>query len=104
MYKLIKKIGVALNKINKDYYIHFIVSLLLTMVLYPPFAWLGLGVGGCGVSALLTILLGIGKELLDAKYGGDANPYDIVADFWGVFMGLVCIALFFAAVNIPGLG
>ena len=81
-----------LASIGKDKYIHFAVCLVLTLVIYAV-ASIWMGPAAVALGFVVAILAGIGKEFYDKKKTGLFDPYDIVADFLGAFLGVVIIAL-----------
>lgn len=78
--------------IGKDKYIHFGVCLVLTLVVYAV-ASVWMGPAATAVAFAASIIVGICKEFYDKKKTGLFDPYDIVADFLGAFLGIVIIAL-----------
>ena len=84
-----------LASIGKDKWIHFTISLLIELFIFAVCRICGFGVWS--VIPAFVIALGIGfiKEKIDAKTSG-FNPYDIVADFLGCFLGVILISLMVA--------
>jgi len=72
----------VVKKVGTDKVAHFAVSAFLCLAIgrFLPF-W---------ASAVITLALGIGKEVYDAKTGGKVDKKDILADALGV---LVAVAL-----------
>lgn len=81
------------NSFGKDKYVHFIVSLLLSLFLFAGGLFLGLGTCAIVPAILGTAAFGIGKEFYDKKHTGLFDKSDLVADFLGCFLGIVIIAL-----------
>jgi hypothetical protein len=58
----------------------FTLAVALTIVTRSPAAAAG-----------ATLALGMGKELLDARHSGGADPVDLAADACGVLLALGCV-------------
>lgn len=89
---MFKNLSNILASIGKDKWAHFAISLALILVIYAIGSiWLG----PVASAPAFVIALGVGflKEYIDKKKGGTYDPYDIIADFIGCFLGLVIIAL-----------
>ena len=83
-----------LFRIPQDKWIHFTVCLIMALFVYAICNICGLGVYGAIPAFVLPMFLGVVKEIVDRKSGGEFDHYDIVADFLGCFVGLVLIAIF----------
>ena len=77
-----------ITDISKDKWLHFVFSLVGSMMLSALLGFTGLKglavVIGCGV----VFLAGVCKELWDRKHGGTPEIGDMVADFFGVFVSM----------------
>lgn len=82
-----------ISLIGNDKLLHFTVCLLLTLILYAVGSALGLGVIAIAPAFVITMGIGIGKEIYDRKHGGCFDHYDIVSDFIGCFLAIVLISL-----------
>lgn len=91
MFKGLKSIFSA---IGKDKYIHFLVSLILVQSIYIIGSLCKLGIYSVIPAIVIALAVGILKEKHDSKGSGTFDNYDIVADFLGVFLGVVFISLF----------
>lgn len=96
MYKFIQKVTSFLNRFGKDRYYHFIFALVLTQLFTAVIAILGGGNWSMFVGPCLVLALCFLKEKLDAKHGGEFEPYDIVWGFLGTFLGMVLAILILA--------
>ena len=83
-------------KIEKDKIAHFVVSLLLTAF----FAFLikstesGIASVICGIYAsIVTMCVGIGKEIWDNFRGTGFDLYDLLADAFGCLTALLALIL-----------
>lgn len=85
-----------INKIDKDKIIHSYVSTILTCLIYPFIKLLFENVNVCVIiSAVIVLLIGIGKELLDKRTEGNQFEIkDIVADIIGIIIAIVIIYCF----------
>ena len=68
-----------LDKIGKDKYQHAVVSALICAVLKC--------VLGLPLAVILTLIVGVGKEIWDKKSYGKADFRDILADVVGTIIG-----------------
>ena len=71
--------------IRRDGLLHLTVSALLVIaisVLLP--VWL---------SALIALLIGIGKEIWDKYHGGACNWHDVICDVAGIAVGLIIVII-----------
>lgn len=96
MYKFIQKVTAFLNRFGKDRYYHFIFALILTQLFSAVLAIAGCGSWSMFFGPLLVLLLCFLKESLDAKHGGEFEPYDIVWGFIGIFLGMALSILILA--------
>lgn len=85
-------------KIEKDKIAHFVVSLLLTAF----FAFLikstesGIASVICGIYAsIVTMCVGIGKEIWDKFRGTGFDLYDLAADAFGCLIAIYIISVIF---------
>lgn len=78
--------------IGKDKWAHFAISLALVLVIYAVGS-IWLGAVAAAPAFVIALAVGIIKEYADKKGNGVFDPYDIVADFLGCFLGVVIIAL-----------
>ena len=67
-----------------DKKLHFFVCFLITFLLYPLIGWWSIGT---------AIATGVGKELYDWRDYGLFSWADILADFLGVVVATVIIAI-----------
>ena len=91
-----KRIIDIINHISKDKLLHFTICFIITLVVFAvPYAF---GVGAISVVPAFFVGLGIGalKEWYDKKHGGQFNPYDLAADFIGVWLAVAIISLILA--------
>lgn len=96
LYKILdmcKNLIKGLAAIEKDKWMHFAVSMLLTLVLYAICSACGLGSWTVAPAFVVTMGIGVIKEKLDAKRGGQFDHNDIAADFFGCFTAIILIAL-----------
>lgn len=71
-------------RIESDKKMHFLVSLGITLMLYPLIGWWSIG------TALAT---GFGKELYDWRDYGLFSWEDIIADVAGTAIGSICLTI-----------
>ena len=83
----------VLSLIGKDKYIHFTVCLIFTLFVFAVGGMCGLGIYSALPAMVLPVVAGILKECSDKKKGGEFSKADIAADFLGMFVGMVLIAL-----------
>lgn len=76
-----------LCNIESDKYLHFIVCMILTLILMFVF-------NSSTMSIAVVMSIGILKELFDKYIMKESfDTSDILADAWGVFVGLVVLIL-----------
>lgn len=87
--KLINKLGNKLN-IRPDLILHFLVSLFLII-------FSGLFLKSLTLSFILTIAVGIGKEIYDMfkKNATGFDLLDLIADFCGAGIGCIILTIMF---------
>lgn len=91
-----KKIIDIINHISKDKLLHFTVCFVITLFVFAvPFAF-GWGAMSCVPAFFVGMGAGALKEWYDKKHGGRFNAYDLAADFIGVWLAMVFIALVLA--------
>ena len=78
--------------IGKDKWAHFAISLALVLVIYAVCS-IWLGPVAAGIAFVVSMGVGVIKEIADKKGNGAFDPYDIVANFLGCFLGVIIIAL-----------
>lgn len=83
----------CLAAIGKDKWMHFAISMLLTLMLYAIGSACGLGAVAIAPAFFISMLVGFIKEKYDSKHGGIFDHYDIVADFLGCFISVVIASL-----------
>ena len=89
---MIKKLITGLASIPVDKWMHTVVSMLITVFLYKLFALTGMPLMlTLIVSSVLTIGIGIAKEVWDKKNNGSPEIRDIVADIIGVALGILLV-------------
>jgi hypothetical protein len=79
---------------GKDKILHFLVSEIIVMVLVIILNAVGLYGISFAIAPVVTLALGLGKELHDRKTTG-FDKWDLIMDFLGTATGL---ALVFAAI------
>lgn len=88
-----------LTDIGKDKWMHFVFSLIGTILLSALLGFFKLGAWAIGIGGAIVFLGGVGKEIYDRKHG-TPEVNDIIADFVGVFVGMCLIV--FAVVGFGG--
>lgn len=89
---MIKKLITGLASIPVDKWMHAVVSMLITVLLYKLFALTGMPLTmTLIVSSVLTAGIGIAKEIWDKKNNGSPEARDIVADLIGVVVGILLV-------------
>lgn len=89
---MIKKLITGLASIPVDKWMHAVVSMLITVLLYKLFALTGMPLTmTLIVSSVLTAGIGIAKEIWDKKNNGSPETRDIVADLIGVVVGILLV-------------
>lgn len=82
-----------LYEVEKDKYIHFICSLLISLFVFAICNLLKLGVYSAVPAITVPLIVGLCKELIDKKKTGNFDKADLATDFLGMFTGLIIIAL-----------
>lgn len=89
---MMKKLITGLASIPVDKWMHTVVSMLITVFLYKLFALTGMPLMlTLIVSSVLTIGIGIAKEVWDKKNNGSPEERDIAADIIGVVVGILLV-------------
>lgn len=89
---MMKKLITGLASIPVDKWMHTVVSMLITVFLYKLFALTGMPLMlTLIVSSVLTIGIGIAKEVWDKKNNGSPEARDIAADIIGVVVGILLV-------------
>ena len=89
---MIKKLITGLASIPVDKWMHAVVSMLITVLLYKLFALTGMPLTmTLIVSSVLAAGIGIAKEVWDKKNNGSPEARDIVADLIGVVVGILLV-------------
>lgn len=70
-----------LDRIGKDKYQHAIVSAVICAGLKC--------VVGLPLAVVLTLVIGVGKEIYDSRTGGKFDPWDLTADVVGTIIGAI---------------
>ena len=79
--------------IGQDKWMHFSLSLVLCLLLYAIASIFGLGAIALIPAFIITMTVGVIKELYDKKHGGVFDHNDIAADFIGCFVAIVIASL-----------
>lgn len=72
---------------------HYTVSMLIMLFIYAICSACGLGSWTVAPAFVVSMGIGVIKEKLDAKRGGQFDHNDIAADFFGCFTAIILIAL-----------
>lgn len=88
-----RKIIEFLANIGKDKWMHYTVSMLIMLFIYTICSACGLGSWTVAPAFVVSMGIGVIKEKLDAKRGGQFDHNDIAADFFGCFTAIILIAL-----------
>lgn len=89
---MMKKLITGLASIPVDKWMHTVVSMLIAVFLYKLFALTGMPLMmTLIVSSVLTVGIGIVKEVWDKKNNGSPEARDVVADLIGVALGILLV-------------
>ena len=88
---MMKKLITGLASIPVDKWMHAVVSMLIAVFLYKLFALTGMPLMTLIVSSVLTVGIGIVKEVWDKKNNGSPEARDVVADLIGVALGILLV-------------
>lgn len=80
-----------------DRYIHFTVSLVLTILIAGTLGIAGVGSIALAIAPAFVMALGVAKEFYDKKTTGRFDRNDIVSDFLGIFLAVVLMVLVIAS-------